>query len=64
MKDKYIVVEVDKSNFMAVTQARNKLNFRTRPVGYYDCLITEMKLIADSICNIQDFKNPYLLQIL
>jgi hypothetical protein len=64
MKDKYIVVEVEKSEFMPVTQAQNKLNFRTRPIGFYNYLTKEMKLIADSICNIQDFQNPYLLQIL
>jgi len=64
MKDEYIVVEVDESNFMAVTKAQNKLNLKTRPVGYYKFLIPEMKIIAESICDISKFTNPYLLQIL
>ncbi len=64
MKDKYIVVEINPSEFMAVTRAQNKLNLETRPVGYYGFLTKEMKLIAESICDIEKFTNPYLLQIL
>jgi len=64
MKDKYIVVEVNELEFMAVTKAQDKLGFKTRPVGYYSFLVNEMKLVAESICDIKQFENPYLLQIL
>ena len=64
MKDKYIIVEVNESEFMAVTKAQYKLNFKTRPVGNYKFLVAEMKLVAESICDIKKFENPYLLQIL
>ncbi len=64
MRNEYIVIEVNETDFMAVTKAQNKLCFKTRPVGHYKFLIVEMKLIAESICNISKFTNPYLLQVL
>jgi len=64
MKDKYVVVEIDESEFMAVTKAQEKLSFETRPVGFYRFLVPEMKLIAETICDIEQFNNAYLLQIL
>lgn len=61
---KYIVVEIDKTAFMAVTKAQNELNVKARPVGYVNLLIPEMKDIANSLCDLSKFKNPYLLQVI
>ena len=60
----YIVVNIDKTAFMAVTKEQNKLGFKTRPVGYVKHLIPEMKDIANSLCDLSTFENPYLLQII